>query len=231
MPFFELHGYGWLLIQGAKLTLYVGISAMILAIGLGLLGVLCKFSNSALLRFLANTYTTVIRGIPELILILLVYYGTPTLIQDISAMFGAPVFISLDPFVAGTATIGFIYGAFSTEVFRGAYLAVPKGQIEAARACGMSRALTFRRVTLPQMMRYALPGLGNVWMVLIKATALVSVIQLPELMRNADIAARATREPFTFFFAASLIYLLITIGSNLVQQWAEKRASRGIIMD
>ncbi len=231
MSFFDLQGYGWLLLQGAKLTLYVGICAMVLAMGLGLLGVLCKFARSSLVRFMANTYTTVIRGIPELILILLVYYGVPTLVQDVSAMFGQPVYVSFDPFVAGVATIGFIYGAFSTEVFRGAYLAVPRGQVEAARACGMSRALTFRRVVLPQMMRFALPGLGNVWMVLIKATALISVIQLPELMRNADIAARATREPFTFFFAASLIYLVITIGSNLFQQWAEKRASRGIITD
>ncbi|MFW5874650.1 MAG: ABC transporter permease, partial [bacterium] len=128
----------------------------------------------------------------------------------------------------GVLTIGFIYGAFSTEVFRGAYLAVPRGQIEAARACGMSGPLTFRRILLPQMMRFALPGLGNVWMVLIKATALISVIQLPELMRSADIAARNTRKPFTFFLAASLIYLGITIISNIVQQWAEKRAERGI---
>jgi len=229
MPFLELHGYGWFILQGAKLTIYVGLCAMVLAVALGLVGVLCKFSGSSVIRFLADCYTTVIRGIPELVLILLVYYGTPTLIQDVSALFGHHIYISLDPFVAGVATIGFIYGAFSTEVFRGAYLAVPRGQIEAAQACGMSSMLTFRRIILPQMMRFALPGLGNVWMVLIKATALISVIQLPELMRNADIAARATREPFTFFFVASLIYLGITIVSIIIQQWAEKRASRGII--
>lgn len=225
---FGLEGYGPLLLQGAKLTIYVGVCSMVIAIVLGLAGVLCKFSRSPLVRFGVNTYTTVIRGIPELVLILLVYYGVPTLIQDISASLGRPVYISLDPFTAGVATIGFIYGAFSTEVFRGAYLAVPKGQVEAARACGMSGALTFRRILLPQMMRFALPGLGNVWMVLIKATALISVIQLPELMRSADIAAKNTRQPFTFFFAASLIYLCITIISNIIQQWAEKRASRGI---
>ena len=231
MPFIDLHGYGWLIIQGAKLTIYVGLCAMAMAVVLGLIGVMCKFSDSAVIRFLVNCYTTVIRGIPELVLILLVYYGTPTLIQDVSAFFGYHIFINLDPFIAGTLTIGFIYGAFSTEVFRGAYMSVPRGQIEAAQACGMGRMLVFRRVLLPQMMRFALPGLGNVWMVLIKATALISVIQLPELMRNADIAARATREPFTFFFIASLIYLGITIGSNIVQQWAEKRANRGIIRE
>jgi His/Glu/Gln/Arg/opine family amino acid ABC transporter permease subunit len=224
----ELQGYGWLLLKGAKLTIYVGICSLAIAICLGLAGALCKLSRSALVRFAATCYTTVIRGIHELVLILLVYYGAPTLIQDILSLAGYDIYISLNPFVAGTATIGFIYGAFATEVFRGAYMAVPRGQIEAARACGMPPALTFRRITLPQMMRFALPGLGNVWMVLIKATALISVIQLPELMRNADIAARATHKPFTFFFAASLIYLLITIGSNIIQQWAENRANRGV---
>lgn len=224
----ELQGYGWLLLKGAKLTIYVGVCSLAIAICLGLIGALCKLSRSVLIRCAATCYTTVIRGIPELVLILLVYYGAPTLIQDILSLAGYDIYISLNPFVAGTATIGFIYGAFATEVFRGAYMAVPKGQIEAARACGMPPALTFRRITLPQMMRFALPGLGNVWMVLIKATALISVIQLPELMRNADIAARATHKPFTFFFAASLIYLLITIGSNIIQQWAENRANRGV---
>jgi His/Glu/Gln/Arg/opine family amino acid ABC transporter permease subunit len=224
----DLHGYGGLLFEGAKLTIYVGVSSMVIAIFFGLVAALFKISKSKILRFLAETYTTIIRGIPELVLILLVYYGAPTIIQDILAFFGKNVYISINPFSAGVVTIGFIYGAFATEVFRGAYLAVPKGQIEAAKACGMNVILTFRRITLPQMWRFALPGLGNVWMVLIKATALISVIQLPELMRNADIAARATRKPFTCFFVASLFYLAITIVSNLFQQWAETRANRGV---
>jgi polar amino acid transport system permease protein/arginine/ornithine transport system permease protein len=130
--------------------------------------------------------------------------------------------------MAGIGTIGFIYGAFATEVFRGAYLAVPKGQIEAAYAVGLSRWHMVRLVLLPQMIRFALPGLGNVWMVLIKATALISIIQLPELMRNADIAARATRMPFTFYFSASLIYLGITIVSVWGQRHAEAWAARGV---
>ena len=224
----DLQGYGGLLWKGARLTIYVGVSAMAIAIVLGLFAALCKLSKSKILSFLAEIYTTIIRGVPELVLILLVYYGAPTLIQDLLALFGNDAYIPVNPFIAGVCTIGFIYGAFSAEVFRGAYLAVPKGQIEAARACGMGAVLTFRRVVLPQMWRFALPGLGNVWMVLIKATALISVIQLPELMRNADIAARATRRPFTCFFAASLIYLAITIASTAFQQWAEARASRGV---
>ncbi|MFW5730926.1 MAG: ABC transporter permease [Desulfonatronovibrionaceae bacterium] len=225
---FDLHGYGPLLLQGAKLTIAVGLGAMVMAMVMGLAAAFCKLSGIGALKALAGIYTTVIRGIPELVLILLVYYGAPTLIQDILGYLGRDVYINVNPFMAGTLTIGFIYGAFTTEVFRGAFVSVPRGQIEAAGAYGMGRMLTFRRIILPQMWRFAIPGLGNVWMVLIKATALISVIQLPELMRNSDIAARSTGKPFTFYFAASIIYLGITILSITLQQWAEKRASRGV---
>jgi His/Glu/Gln/Arg/opine family amino acid ABC transporter permease subunit len=221
-------GYGWLLLKGAQLTVLVGLCSMVIAMVLGLLGSWAKITRNRAANILAGVYTTLVRGVPELVLILLVYYGVPTMIQDISASLGTEIILDINPFMAGTATIGFIYGAFATEVFRGAYLAVDQGQIEAARAVGMNKILTFRRVLLPQMWRFALPGLGNVWMVLIKATALISVIQLPELMRNADIAARATRSPFTWFFAASLIYLGITILSLLAQQRAEVWANKGV---
>lgn len=224
----NLNGYGWLLWKGAQLTILVGLFSMGIAIVLGLIGAWGKLVKAKIPRAVADSYTTVIRGIPELVLILLVYYGVPTVIQDLAKATGRNIIIDLNPFAAGIITIGFIYGAFATEVFRGAYLAVPKGQIEAARSLGMSPALAFRKIILPQMWRYALPGLGNVWMVLIKATALISVIQLPELMRNADIAARATHSPFTWYFAASLIYLGITIASMLIQQRAEAWATRGV---
>jgi His/Glu/Gln/Arg/opine family amino acid ABC transporter permease subunit len=224
----DLQGYGWMLWEGAWQTVLVGISSMGIAMLLGLLGAWGKLSRSKAARSITGLYTTVIRGVPELVIILLVYYGVPTLIQDVLESFGINRVVDFPPFLAGVSTIGFIYGAFATEVFRGSFLAVPKGQMEAARAVGMNRILAFRRVLLPQMWRFALPGLGNVWMVLIKATALVSVIQLPELMRNADIASRSTKLPFTCYFAASLIYLGITIASILVQQKAEKWANRGI---
>ena len=214
--------------QGLELTILVGLCAMAVALAMGLLGAWGKLSRARPGRWTAGTYTTVVRGVPELLLILLVYYGVPTLIQDLAAGAGYDLVLDLDPLVAGVITIGFIYGAFATEVFRGAFLALPRGQIEAARAIGMGPALTFRRIVLPQMWRFALPGLGNVWMVLIKATALISVIQLDELMRSADIAARATRLPFTFFFAASLFYLGITIVSMVVQRRAEAWANRGV---
>jgi His/Glu/Gln/Arg/opine family amino acid ABC transporter permease subunit len=225
---FSLEGYGHLLWAGALLTLKVGLFSMAIALLLGLVAAMCKLSKMWLLELPANLYTTVIRGIPELVLILLVYYGGPTLIQDIAGAFGQDIYVDLNPFIAGSMTIGFIYGAFATEVFRGAFMAVPRGQIEAARACGMGPFLSFWRIQMPQMWRFALPGLGNVWMVLIKATALISVIQLPELMRNADVAARAIRKPFTCYFMASLLYLLITFLSLVFQQWAEKRANRGV---
>ncbi len=223
----DLKGYGWMLRDGLELTLIVGLCSLAVATVLGLLGAWGKLSSSSVARGVAGTYTTVVRGVPELLLILLVYYGTPTLIQNIALSLGYDIIIDINPFIAGVITIGFIYGAFATEVFRGAVLAVPKGQLEAAQAYGMSRSQVVRRVLLPQVLRFALPGLGNVWMVLIKATALISVIQLPELVRNAQIAAGSTRQPFTFFFATAMIFLGITVVSTMVQHRLEAWSNRG----
>jgi len=224
----NLQGYGWMLEIGARVTLKVAVCAMALALVCGMIGAWGKLSSIKIINTVANGYTTVIRGVPELILILLVYYGAPTLIQDTLALYDIEYIIDISPFIAGFITLGVIYGAFATEVFRGAYHAVPKGQIEAAKSVGMSRMLLARRILLPQMWRFALPGLGNVWMVMIKATALISVIQLPELLRNSDIAARAVRMPFTFYFAASLYYLAIVVVSMGLQHYAEAWASRGV---
>jgi polar amino acid transport system permease protein/octopine/nopaline transport system permease protein/arginine/ornithine transport system permease protein len=158
-----------------------------------------------------------------------VYFGAPTLIQSIATSMGYDIRIDINPFIAGTITIGFIYGAFATEVLRGAFQSIPKGQAEAARAIGMHQIMVFRRILLPQAMRFALPGLGNVWMVLIKATALISIIQLDELMRKTKIASNATHEPFTFYLLASFIYLGITLVSMLVQKRAETWANKGVM--
>jgi His/Glu/Gln/Arg/opine family amino acid ABC transporter permease subunit len=226
---FDFQGYEWVFWEGLRVTLAVGLCAAVVAVSLGMLGAWGKLSHAPIARGIANAYTTIVRGVPELVLILLVYYGLTTVLQDLASWItGEEVLVDINPFVAGVITIGVIYGAFATEVFRGAVLAVPKGQIEAAKATGMSRLLVARRVLLPQMWRFALPGLGNVWLVLIKATALMSVVQLAELMRMADIAARAVRQPFTFYLAASFIYLGITIVSMAVQSRAERWANRGI---
>ena len=224
----DLQGYGPLLLEGFKLTVLVGVASMALAILLGIVGAWAKVTQLRAVNWAAGVYTTVVRGVPELVLILLVYYGVPTLIQDAATGLGYDIRVDLNPFLSGVLTIGFIYGAFSTEVFRGAYLAVPAGQMEAARACGMTRLMAARRILLPQMWRYAIPGLGNVWMVLIKATALISVIELQELMRAAQVAAQATRLPFTFYAAAAGLYLVLTIVSMLLQQRLETWANRGV---
>jgi His/Glu/Gln/Arg/opine family amino acid ABC transporter permease subunit len=206
----DFKGYEWVFWEGAKITLLVGLSAVPVALVLGLLGAWGKLSGNPIGRTLAGIYTTIVRGVPELVLILLVYYGVTILLQrSLALVTGSDVVVDIDPFTAGTLTID-------------------RGQVEAARAIGMSRTLAFRRVVLPQVWRYALPGLGNVWLVLIKATALMSVVQLPELMRMADVAARAVRMPFTFYFGASIVYLLITIASLQVLHRAEVRANRGI---
>ncbi|MEQ8655429.1 MAG: ABC transporter permease [Kiloniellales bacterium] len=226
---FDYQGYGWVFFDGLQITLAVGLASLPVALVLGLVGAWGKLSKNVVLRNLAGAYTTVVRGVPELVLITLVYYGFTIILQDLaSSITGEREQIDLNPFVTGTIALGSIYGAFATEVFRGAFLAVDRGQIEAARAYGMGSVLAFRRVILPQMWRFALPGLGNLWLVLLKATALVSVIQLPELMRMTSIGVGATREPFTFYFTASLIYLGITAASLLVIRSAEKQASRGV---
>lgn len=224
----DLQGYGWLLIDGLARTVMVAVSAMALALVLGLLAALGKLYGARLLRMLLDLYTTVVRGIPELVLLLLVYYGLPTLLQDTASALGHDVTLSLNPFAAGIGTLALIYGAFACEVYRAAYLAIPSGQHDAAKSLGLPPIIGFGKVVFPQMMRYALPGLGNVWMVLVKATALISIIQLPELMRNADVAARSTRMPFTFFFIACLLYLCITLVSMWGQARAERWARRGI---
>lgn len=223
----DLQGYGWLLIDGLVLTLGVAIASMVGALALGLLAAIGKLFAPRAGRIGIELYTTFVRGVPELVLLLLIYYGLPTLIQNTASRMGVDLTLSINSFVAGIGTLTLIYAAFACEVFRAAYLALPSGQREAAYALGLSRRVTFRKVELPQMMRYALPGLGNIWMVLVKATALISIIQLPELMRNADIAARSTRQPFTFFFAACLLYLAITAVSMWGQAWLERWAARG----
>ncbi|MGD9742255.1 MAG: ABC transporter permease [Dongiaceae bacterium] len=225
----DFRGYGWMLGEGVQVTILVGVCSIALALVLGLIGCWGKLSGNRAARITADVYTTVVRGVPELVLIILVYYGITTLLQYLLQLaLGEEVLIDIDRFSAGVITLGVIYGAFATEVFRGAFLAIPKGQVEAAKAAGMSPLLMFRRIMMPQAWRYALPGLGNLWLVLIKATALMSVIQLDELMRKSDIAARAVKLPFTFYFAASVIYLGITVVSMLLQHRAEAWANRGV---
>lgn len=225
--FLDLKGYGHLLLSGAAITLVVGLAAMVVAMTLGILGALARLSSSSLLRGLGLAYTTIIRGIPELVLMLLVYYGGTVLLQWLLSLGGADVRVDINAFAAGTIVVGFVYGAYATEIFRGAFLAIPRGQIDAGMAYGMSDRLVFFRVKLPQAWRLAIPGLGNLWLTLLKATSITSVIGLTELARQSDLIKSPTHKPFTTFFAASLLYLAMTAISDLLRIRAERWASTG----
>jgi His/Glu/Gln/Arg/opine family amino acid ABC transporter permease subunit len=219
-----LHGYGISLLQGALLTLGVAMASLLIAMVLGLAGAMAKLSRSRLLQALAGTYTTVIRAVPDLVMMLLVFYGGQIWVNQLGERYGWE-YIDIDPFVAGVLTIGFVYGAYLTEILRGAFLAVPPGQREAAEAFGMTSAQVLRRVVGPQMLRHALPGLSNTWLVLIKATSLVSVIGLSDLLGRAGLAAGATREPFLFYLAAGAMYLVLTAVSEAAFAfWAQRLA-------
>ena len=221
-----LHGYGLSLLQGALLTLAVALGALAIALLLGLAGAVAKLSRSRLARGLAFVYTTGVRAVPDLVLMLLVFYGGQTLVNAIGEHLGW-AYIDIDPFVAGVLTIGFIFGAYFTEVLRGAFLAVPPGQREAAVACGFTPAQVLWRIVGPQMLRHALPGLSNNWLVMVKSTAIVSVIGLSDLMNRGAQAAGATREPFVFYVAVALVYLAFTSLSEAFFAWAQRRLAVG----
>jgi histidine transport system permease protein len=223
---FSLKGFGPLLLQGTWMTVKLSVMSLLLAIVLGLLGASAKLSKTAFLRVPAQVYTTLIRGVPDLVLMLLIFYSLQTWLTMLTEAMEWD-YIEIDPFSAGVITLGFIYGAYFTETFRGAILAVPRGQVEAATAYGMSRAQRFRFVVFPQMMRFALPGLGNNWQVILKATALVSIIGLADLVKAAQDAGKSTYQLFFFLVLAALIYLVITSVSNFALRWAERHYAAG----
>ncbi|CAI8801505.1 lysine/arginine/ornithine ABC transporter/histidine ABC transporter, membrane subunit HisQ [Pseudomonas sp. IT-P253] len=212
---FSLKGFGPLLLQGSWMTVKLSFLCLLVSVGLGLIGASAKLSKSALLRVPAQAYTTLIRGVPDLVLMLLIFYSLQTWLTSLTEALGWD-YIEINPFGAGVITLGFIYGAYFTETFRGAILAVPRGQMEAATAYGLTRAQRFRFVVFPQMMRFALPGIGNNWMVILKATALVSIIGLADLVKVAQDAGKSSYQLFFFLVLAALIYLVITTASNYV---------------
>ncbi len=222
-----LQGYGPSLLQGAVLTLGVAFASLLLALVLGLAGATARLSHSTFWRGAGTVYTTLIRGVPDLVLMLLVFFGGQIAVNALLQRLGMD-YVDIDPFVAGVATLGFIFGAYFTETFRGAMLAIPHGQAEAARAFGMSGWTVFSRITLPQMVRLAIPSFTNNWLVLVKSTALVSVIGLNDMMQKAGQAAGATRQPFTFYLAVGALYLVITTVSVIALRGLEKRYSRGV---
>lgn len=222
-------GFGDELIQGTLLTLELALVSLLIGILLGLLTAAAKLSKNRFNRYLAQVYTEIVRGIPEMLVVLVVFFGASAMLQSMATWVGYEGYIEVNAFVAGVFALGIVFGAFSSEVFRGAFLAVPRGQLEAAKACGMSNWQVFHRIRLPQMWRFAIPGLGNLWMVLLKDTSLISVIALDELLRWSKVAAETTKQPFTFYLAAAVIYLLLTIMSDILRQRFEKRANRGVL--
>ncbi|MEO7939621.1 MAG: ABC transporter permease subunit [Burkholderiaceae bacterium] len=219
--------YYWSILNGAVLTVAVSLAALAVSIVLGLMGAGAKLSGNKPLVALATVYTTIIRGIPELVLMLLVFYGGSIGINSLLEMSGTGITLDIEPFSAGVLTLGFIYGAYMTETFRGAILSIPHGQLEAAQAFGMRPVQAFLRITLPQMVRYALPGFTNNWLVLIKATALISLIGLHEMTYLAKQASAATRSPFAFFLFTGALFLLYTWVSLRALRWLHARYSLG----
>lgn len=225
---FGPEGWGDEMAFAGVVTIALSLSATALGLVFGTIGAIAKLSSSAPARAVGTGYTTVVRGIPELLIIYLFFFGGSGAIMAVARVFGYHGYIELNAFTIGTLALGIISGAYSTEVLRGAALAVPSGQIEAARACGMSGLLVFRRIMVPQVLRYALPGLGNVWQITLKDTSLISVTGLVEIMRQAHVGAGSTRSPFVFFFAAAVIYLLFTTVSGAGFRRAEGWANKGV---
>ncbi|MEI8609569.1 ABC transporter permease [Enterovibrio sp. Hal110] len=229
----DLHGYGPSIFMGAILTVQLAVLSAVIALLLGLITAMARLSKNRIARGAATVYSTVVRGVPDLVLMLLIFFGVQIMLNNFSDWlydsYEIDVFFNVDEFTAGVSTIGFIFGAYMAETFRGAFLSVDRGQLEAGTAYGMSNWMVFRRIMFPQMMRHALPGIGNNWLVLVKTTALVSVIGLADMTRLAKEAAGAVNEPFKFFIPVAIVYLLITSVSELGLKRLERKFSAGVV--
>lgn len=210
----NLVAYGPLVLSGIWLTVSLAIVSLLLAMIFGFIGAWMKLSRSPVLAAIGSGYTTLIRGIPDLVLMLLIFFGGQQLVNSIGKSTGWWGYVEISPFVAGSFSIGFIFGAYMTETFRGAYKAIDPGQIEAAVACGLGPITRLRIIIWPQFVPHALPGFNNNWLVLMKTTALVSIIGLHDIMYNAGQAGRASKEPFLFLLMAFVIYLGLTAASE-----------------
>lgn len=219
-------GWGGTLLTGAAATLAISAGAYLIGIVIGMAGALGKLSGNRGLETVLNLYTTLIRSVPELILIVGLYYAGTDGLNRLLQLAGLPV-LEVNGFIAAVAVLGFVQGAYMTEVLRGAIMAIPNGQIEAARAFGMSPLLRFRRVVLPALLPNALPGLSNLWLAVTKDSALVAVVGDQELALATRLAGASTKQYFLFFMAAALMYLAITLVSNVIFRQIERQVRRG----
>jgi octopine/nopaline transport system permease protein len=225
---FGTGGWGVEIIQATLMTVAVSLCAFLFGMVFGTLGAWAKLSSSLVARGVGEVYTTVLRGIPDLLVIYLFYFGGSAVLTAIGRALGAEGFIGVNAFLTGALAVGIVSGAYQTEVFRGAYLTIARGEIEAAVAVGMRPLLMFRRIIAPQVVRFALPGMGNVWQLILKESALISVTGLVELLRQSQVAAGSTKQPFPFYITAMAMYLLLTSASSWLFRWSETRALRGV---
>ena len=234
MSYFELMGFGpkgwgWPMLMAAGMTVAVASCGFLAGSVIGSLIAWAKLSRSIVARVFGDGYTTVLRGIPDLLVIYLFYFGGSALLSGIGQLFGGSGgFIGVPAFAVGALAIGVISAAYQAEVFRGAYTALARGELEAARSVGMHTMLMFRRIVAPQVLRYAIPGLGNVWQLALKESALISVTGLVELLRQSQIGSGSTYKPFYFYLTAALLYLVITTVSTWGFQRAEDYSMRGL---
>lgn len=219
-------GYLPMILKGMVVTVEVALLSLFLSLALGILAASARLYGGNIAQAIAGTYTTVIRGIPDLVLMMLIFFGGQVLVNKMGDKLGWE-YIDIDPFIAGILTIGFIFGAYMGETFRGAIMAVSKGEIEAGHAYGMTSVQVFTHITFPAMVRHAIPGFFNNWLVLVKTTALVSVIGLEDMVFSAKVAGDTLRQPFTFYMLVGFLFLLITAVSDLGMKWLERRYKFG----
>ena len=220
-------GWGDELFIATLMTLAVSITAILIGFLFALIFTPLKLSKNKFLNLIANCYTTVIRGVPELLVIYLFFFGGSGAIMFVASIFGYNDYIEINAFITGSFAIGIISGAYSTEVFRGAIQSIDKGQFEASKVLGLKKPIHFFKVIMPQMLRLAIPNLSNVWQITLKDTSLISVTGLVEIMRQSYIAAGSTRDPLFFYSFAAVLYLLLTFLSMKFINRLEIKYSKG----
>ena len=220
-------GWGDELFIATLMTIAVSITAMFIGFLFALIFTPLKLSKNIFFNFIGNSYTTVIRGVPELLVIYLLFFGGTGAVMYVASIFGYNDYIEINAFITGAFAIGIISGAYSTEVFRGAIQSIDKGQFEAAKVLGLSKSVQFFKIILPQVLRLAIPNLSNVWQITLKDTSLISVTGLVEIMRQSYIAAGSTRDPLFFYSFAAVLYLLLTFLSMKLINKLELKYSRG----
>ncbi|MBN9670281.1 ABC transporter permease [Roseibium aggregatum] len=224
---FGEHGWGDTIAIGALVTVSLALASLPFGLALGFLLALAKKSAEPSLKLAANIYTTIFRGLPELLTLFLVYFGVQIGFQKALKLIGIETYFEVNSFVAGMFALSFVFSSYASEAFLSAFRGIPQGQFEGGQALGLSRKQTMTFIILPQLVRLALPALGNLWLILLKETALVSTIGLADLMREAGIAARVTKEAFLFFGVACLIYLILAIISSTGLARLERWSKRG----